>query len=38
MTYLVHGETRALEALRSRIDSEIRWPVHIAGHGERVEI
>lgn len=38
MTYLVHGEKGALETLRDRISSEMRWPVHIAGHQERVEI
>jgi metallo-beta-lactamase family protein len=38
MTYLVHGEPPALEALRSRIASEKQWPVHVAGDGERVEV
>ncbi len=37
-TYLVHGETHALTALRDRIASERQWPVHIAGHNQRVEI
>ena len=38
MTYLVHGEAGALEALRARLDTERRWPVHVARHHERVEI
>jgi metallo-beta-lactamase family protein len=38
MTYLVHGEKGALETLRDRISTEMHWPVHIAGHEERVEI
>ena len=38
MTYLVHGEPAALEALKARIEAERDWPVHIAGYKERVEI
>jgi metallo-beta-lactamase family protein len=38
MTYLVHGEPTALEALRGRIATGRRWPVHVARHHERVEI
>ena len=38
MTYLVHGEAVALEALRTRIFTERQWPVHVARHYERVEI
>jgi metallo-beta-lactamase family protein len=38
MTYLVHGEPGALEALAGRISTEKRWPVHIAKHLERVEL
>jgi metallo-beta-lactamase family protein len=38
MTYLVHGEPTALEALRARVDQEKHWPVHIAGYLEKVEI
>ena len=30
MTYLVHGEPVALEALRARIQQERQWPVHVA--------
>ena len=38
MTYLVHGEAVALEALRARIFTERQWPVQVARHYERVEI
>ena len=38
MTYLVHGEPGPLQALRSRIEREKGWPVHIAAHRERVEL
>jgi metallo-beta-lactamase family protein len=38
MTYLVHGDPVALAALASRITAEKGWPVHIAGHLERVEL
>ncbi len=38
MTYLVHGEPTAAEALRARIDTERHWPVHVAKHQERVEL
>ncbi len=38
MTHLVHGEPDALEALRTAIASEKHWPVHVAGHQERVPI
>jgi metallo-beta-lactamase family protein len=38
MTYLVHGEPTALAALAARITAERGWPVHIAGHRERVQL
>ena len=38
MTYLVHGEPTALAALAARITAERGWPVHIAGHKERVSV
>jgi metallo-beta-lactamase family protein len=38
MTYLVHGEPVALDALRGRVTQEKQWPVHVAGYQERVEI
>jgi metallo-beta-lactamase family protein len=38
ITYLVHGEPAALDALKARIDASMHWPVHIAKHLERVEL
>lgn len=38
MTYLVHGEPPGLDALKARIETEKKWPVHIAGYLERVEL
>lgn len=38
MTYLVHGEGEALQALKARIEQERQWPVHIAAHQEQVEL
>jgi metallo-beta-lactamase family protein len=38
MTYLVHGEPVPLETLRARIQAELRWPAHVAGYLERVEL
>jgi hypothetical protein len=38
MTYLVHGEPPALDALRSRVEAQLEWPVHIAVHHERVQV
>ncbi|MGE3176601.1 MAG: MBL fold metallo-hydrolase RNA specificity domain-containing protein [Vicinamibacterales bacterium] len=38
MTYLVHGEAEALSALKSRIEREKQWPVHIPTHQEQVEL
>jgi metallo-beta-lactamase family protein len=38
MTYLVHGEPAALQALGTRIAGEKQWPVHIAKYLERVEL
>ena len=38
MTYLVHGEPAALEALRTSIATKLGWPVHIAAYLERVEL
>jgi metallo-beta-lactamase family protein len=38
MTYLVHGEPAALDALADRIKRERSWPVHVAVHEERVEL
>jgi len=38
MTYLVHGEAEALSALKTRIEREKQWPVHIPAHQEQVEL
>jgi metallo-beta-lactamase family protein len=38
MTYLVHGEAAALEALSTRIHTELGWPLHISKYLERVEL
>jgi metallo-beta-lactamase family protein len=38
ITYLVHGEPVALQALSAKISAELHWPVHIAQHLERVEL
>jgi len=38
MTYLVHGEPTALNALAARMTAERGWPVHIAAHRERVQL
>jgi len=38
MTYLVHGEPEGLAALKTRIEIERRWPVHVAVHLEQVEL
>jgi metallo-beta-lactamase family protein len=38
MTYLVHGEPPALDALAARITRELAWPVHIAAYREEVEL
>ena len=38
MTFIVHGEPAAAEALERRIQGELGWPTHIAKHLERVEL
>ena len=38
MTYLVHGEPAPLEALGSRIRTDLGWPIHIARYLEKVEL
>lgn len=38
MTYLVHGEPPAQEALKARIGSELQWPVEIPAYGTKVEV
>jgi metallo-beta-lactamase family protein len=38
MTFLVHGEPPALEALSRRVSAERGWPVQIAKYLERVDV
>jgi len=38
MTYIVHGEPPAAEALARRIQSELKWSTHVAKHFERVDL
>ena len=38
MTYLVHGEPPAQEALKTRITTELKWPVEIPAYGTKVEV
>lgn len=37
-TYLVHGEPEAMDALKSTIESRLRWRVHTPAHLEQVEL
>jgi metallo-beta-lactamase family protein len=38
MTHLVHGEPDPLTALKTRIETTLRWPVHVAGYLESVDV
>jgi metallo-beta-lactamase family protein len=38
VTYLVHGEPSAQDALKLRIQRELAWNVQIPRHGERVPL
>ncbi len=38
MTYLVHGEPSASDALRHRIEEELGWPCRVPDLGEKVEL
>lgn len=38
MTWLVHGEAAGAAGLAQRIESDLRWPVGIARHGQTVPI
>jgi metallo-beta-lactamase family protein len=38
MTYLVHGEPAAQAALKSRIEQELGWPLHVPDYLESVAI
>ncbi len=38
MTYIVHGEPPAADALQRRIETELKWPAHVAKYFERVDL
>jgi metallo-beta-lactamase family protein len=38
MTYIVHGEAHAQDALKAKIETELGWAVHIPAHMETVAI
>jgi metallo-beta-lactamase family protein len=38
MTYLVHGDSGALQTLAARISAERQWPVHVAAYRETVNL
>lgn len=38
MTYLVHGEPVAQDALRLRIEKELSWRVEVPWHGQKVDV
>jgi metallo-beta-lactamase family protein len=38
MTYLVHGEIVAQDALKLRIGKELGWPVEVPQHGQKVDV
>ena len=38
MTYLVHGEILAQDALRLRIEKELGWRVEVPLHGQKVDV
>ena len=37
-TFVVHGEPAASDALRTRIQDELGWPVRVPQHGETVQV
>ena len=38
MTFIVHGEPAAAEALEQKIQAELKWPTHVAKYLEQVQI
>jgi metallo-beta-lactamase family protein len=38
MTFLVHGEPVAMEALQALIKNKLGWPTKMPEHGERVDL
>jgi metallo-beta-lactamase family protein len=38
MTFIIHGEPSASDALRHRIEEELGWPCLVPDHGQKVEL
>jgi metallo-beta-lactamase family protein len=38
MTFVVHGEPAAADALRHRIEEELGWPCTVPDHGQKCEL
>jgi metallo-beta-lactamase family protein len=38
MTFIVHGEPAAADALEKKIQTELKWPTHVAKYLEQVEL
>ncbi len=38
MTFVTHGEPAASDALRRRIEEELKWPCSVPEHGQQVEL
>ena len=38
MTFVTHGEPAASDALRHRIEEELRWPCTVPEHGQQIEL
>jgi metallo-beta-lactamase family protein len=38
MTFVTHGEPVAADALRHRIEEELKWPCLVPDHGQRVDL
>lgn len=38
MTFITHGEPAASDALRHRIEEELKWPCMVPEHGQRVKL
>ncbi|WP_395021328.1 MBL fold metallo-hydrolase RNA specificity domain-containing protein [Dongia sp.] len=38
MTFIVHGEPTASDALRKRIEEELKWPCTVPEHGQKVSL
>jgi len=38
MTFVIHGELAASDALRHRIEEELGWPCMVPDYGQRLEL